>query len=111
MQGGCIPIRCRDIPDGIAATVPSLVERLLPVLRRYGARRAGVFGSYARGEADVASDLDLLVELAPGSSLLDLIGLQQDLSDALGLRVEATTYRALHPHLRDRVLQDEIRIL
>jgi predicted nucleotidyltransferase len=59
----------------------------------------------------VASDLDLLVELPPGSSLLDLIGLEQDLSDELGLKVEATTYRALNPHLRDRVLQDEIRIL
>ena len=43
--------------------------------------------------------------------MLDLIGLEQDLSDELGLKVEATTYRALHPHLRDRVLQDEIRIL
>ena len=95
----------------MATTVPSLVERVLPVLRRYGARRAGLFGSYARGEASVASDLDLLVELPPGSSLLDLIGLEQDLSDELGLKVEATTYRALHPRLRDRVLQDEIRIL
>ena len=47
----------------MVATVPSLVERVLPVLRRYGARRTGVFGSYARGEADAASDLDLLVEL------------------------------------------------
>jgi uncharacterized protein len=47
----------------MVASVPSLVERLLPVLRRYGARRAGLFGSVARGEADAASDLDLLVEL------------------------------------------------
>lgn len=42
---------------------------------------------------------------------MDLIGLEQDLSDELGLKVEATTYRALHPQLRDRVLRDEIRIL
>ncbi len=95
----------------MVATVPSIVERALPVLSRYGARRAGLFGSYARGEADAASDLDLLVELPPGASLLDLIGLQHDLSDELGLKVEATTYRALHPQLRDRVLRDEIRIL
>ncbi len=95
----------------MVATVPSLVERALPVLRRYGAPRAGLFGSYVRGEADVASDLDHLVELPPGASLLDLIGLQQDLTDELGLKVEATTYPALHPQIRDRVLQDEIRIL
>jgi uncharacterized protein len=98
-------------PEGMATTVPALVERVLPVLHRYGARRAGVFGSYARGQAGPESDLDLVVELPPGSSLLDLIGLEQDLSDELGLKVEATTYRALHPRLRDRVLQDEIRIL
>lgn len=98
-------------PDGVAATVSSLAERVLPVLRRYGARRAGLFGSYARGEADAASDLDRLVELLPGASLLGLVGLEQDLSDGLGLKVEATTYRALHPQLRDRVLRDEIRIL
>jgi len=95
----------------MASAVASLVERALPVLRRYGAHRAGVFGSYARGQAGPESDLDLLVELPPGASLLDLVGLEQDLSDELELKVEATTYRALHPLLRDRILEDEIRIL
>ena len=95
----------------MATAMASLVERALPVLRRYGARRAGVFGSYARGQAGSESDFDLLVELPAGSSLLDLVRLEQDLSDELGLKVEATTYRALHPLLRDRVLEDEIRIL
>lgn len=95
----------------MSTEVASLVERALPILRQHGARRAGVFGSYARGQAGSESDLDLLVELPPGSSLLDLVGLEQALSDELGLKVEATTYRALHPLLRDRVLEDEISIL
>ena len=95
----------------MVATVPSLVERVLPVLRRYGARRGGVVGSYARGEAGSVSDLDLLVVLPPGSSLLDLIGLEQDPSGKMGVKVEATQDRVLHPLHRDRVLQDEIRIL
>ena len=68
----------------MATTALSLVERVLPVLRLHGARRTGVFGSYARGEADAGSDLNLLVELPPGASLLDLIGLEQDLSDEFG---------------------------
>ena len=51
----------------------------------------------ASAASAAASDLDLLVELPPGASLLDLIGLEQDLSDELGLKVEATTYWALHP--------------
>ncbi len=95
----------------MATAMTSLVERAFPVLRRYGVQRAGVFGSYARGQAGSESDLDLLVELPPASSLLDLVGLEQALSDELGLKVEATTYRALHPLLRDRVLEGEIRSL
>ncbi len=95
----------------MTTAVASPVERALPVLRKYGVRRAGIFGSYARDEANSESDLDLLVELPTGSSLLELVGLEQDLSDELGLKVEATTYKALRPLLRDRVLGDEIRIL
>jgi uncharacterized protein len=95
----------------MASAIASLVARALPILLRYGIQRAGVFGSYARDQAGPESDLDLLVELPPGSSLLDLVGLEQDLTDELGLKVEATTYRALHPLLRDRVLADEKTIL
>ena len=91
--------------------VASLKERILPILQRYGVRRAGVFGSYARAEAASGSDLDLLVELPAGSSLLDLVGLQLELSETLGIAVDANTYRAIHPLLRDGILEDEIRIL
>jgi uncharacterized protein len=91
--------------------VASLKERILPILQRYGVRRAGVFGSYARAEAASGSDLDLLVELPAGSSLLDLVGLQLELSETLGIEVDANTYRAIHPLLRDGILEDEIRIL
>jgi len=91
--------------------VASLKERILPILQRYRVRRAGVFGSYARAEAASGSDLDLLVELPAGSSLLDLVGLQLELSETLGIEVDANTYRAIHPLLRDGILEDEIRIL
>ncbi len=95
----------------MATAIETLAERARPILRRYGVRRASVFGSYARGQEEPASDLDLLVELPPGSSLLDLVGLEQDLTDELGIQVEATTYGSLHPLMRDRVLADEGTIL
>ena len=95
----------------MSPAVASLAELMIPVLRRYGVRRAGVFGSYARGDARPDSDLDLLVDLPKGSSLLDLVGLQLDLSDALGIKVDAGTYDSLHPLIRERVLGDEIRVL
>jgi predicted nucleotidyltransferase len=91
--------------------VASLADQLRPVLQKFAVRRAGVFGSYARGEATGESDVDLLVELAPGASLLDLVALQLELRDAVGFEVDVNTYRALHPLLRDQVLSEEIRIL
>jgi len=95
----------------MTSTVTSIREQITPILRDRGVLRAGVFGSYARGEESSGSDLDLLVELPPGSSLLDLVGLQLDLAEELGVEVDAHTYRSLHPLLRDRILKEEVQIL
>ena len=54
------------------------------------------------------SDLDLLVELPSGSSLFDLVGLQLDLGEELGIEVDAHTYRSLHPSLREKILREEV---
>ena len=104
-------IRIRQFDSRMTSALVYLVDQILPVLKRYGVSRAGVFGSFARGEAVSDSDLDLLVDLPAGSSLLDLVGLQQDLSDLLGLEVDAHTYRSIHPGLRERILNEELRIL
>jgi predicted nucleotidyltransferase len=92
-------------------TVTSIRDKVVPILRDRGILRAGIFGSFAKGEEEPGSDLDLLVELPPGSSLFDLVGLQLDLADRLGIEVDAHTYRSLHPLLRDRILGEEVRIL
>jgi len=86
-------------------------EQIVPILREHGVLRAGVFGSRARGDERPDSDLDLLVELETGSSLLDLIGLELEISDRLGVKAQVITYRSLHPLLRDRILADEVPIL
>lgn len=67
-----------------------------------------VFGSQARGEAGVGSDLDLLVTLAEGRSLLDLVGLKQDLEDLMHRSVDVVTEQALSPYLRDRILSQAV---
>ena len=95
----------------MTSAMTSIREQITPILRDRGVLRAGVFGSYARGEESFGSDLDLLVELPPGSSLLDLVGLQLDLAEELGVEVDAHTYRSLHPLLRDRILKEEVQIL
>jgi hypothetical protein len=68
-------------------------DEILGIAAKHGAFNVRVFGSVARGEADEHSDLDFLVELQPGRSLLDLGGLQYDLEAALGCRVDAVSER------------------
>jgi uncharacterized protein len=69
----------------------------------HGARNVRVFGSIARGESDATSDVDLLVEMEPGRSLLDLVGLWQDLEELLGTRVDVLSDGGVSPHLRERI--------
>ena len=80
------------------------------VAERYGATRVRVFGSFARGDNRPGSDLDLLIELQPGRSLLDLVAIKQDLEDLLGLRVDVVTERSISPYMRDAVFKEAVAL-
>lgn len=69
-----------------------------------------VFGSTGRGEQDVASDLDLLVDMAEGRSLFDLIALSNDLEESLGVEVDVVTEASLSSYIRDRVLGEAVAL-
>ena len=75
-----------------------------------GAYNIRVFGSVARGEADEKSDIDFIVEMEPGRSLLDLGGLLMDLQEILGRDVDVVTERGLNPRIRDRVLSEAVSL-
>ena len=83
-------------------------EEILRIAARRGARNLRVFGSVARGEADTASDIDLLVDLDPDRSLLDLGGLWSDLNALLGVRVDVVTEQGLRDRVRERVLKEAV---
>lgn len=74
--------------------------------KHYGIENVRVFGSMARGDADDASDTDLLVSLPKGKSGLALGGLLMDVQDLLQRKVDVVTERCLHPALRDQVLNE-----
>ena len=76
----------------------------------HGAQNVRIFGSLARGEAGPGSDVDVLITLEPGRSLLDLIALKQDLEDLLGCKVDVVTEAAVSPYLRERVLKEAIAL-
>lgn len=91
--------------------VAEIRERVQDVMRRHGVERASVFGSVARGDDQPASDVDFLVELEEGRTLLDLSGLRLDLEELLEREVDVATPNSLHPQLRESILRQKVRIL
>lgn len=81
-------------------------DQVLSLATAQGARNVRVFGSVVKGLDKEGSDLDLLVEVPPGTSLLRIIGLQLDIEDVLGVRVDLCTERELHADLRNRILAE-----
>jgi predicted nucleotidyltransferase len=83
-------------------------EEILRAASEHGARNVRIFGSRARGEGGPDSDVDVLIRLNPGQSLLDLIGLKHALEDLLGLKVDVVTEDGISPYLRARVMQEAV---
>lgn len=91
--------------------VLSKAQLIRTLASAHGARSVELFGSAARGEERAGSDLDFMVELEPGRSLLDLIGLAEDLQAALGRKVETVTRAGMKPRVRAAARKDAIRII
>jgi predicted nucleotidyltransferase len=83
-------------------------EEILGYAAERGARNVRVFGSIARGESGAGSDVDLLVEMESGRSLIDLVGLWQDLEDLLGTHVDVLSEGGVSPFLRERIHADAV---
>ena len=85
---------------------------IVPVLKRNNVVRAGIFGSFARGEAKKKSDIDILVEIkAKKFSLLNLVSLERELEEHIGRKVDLVEYSTIHPRLKDQILKEEVKIL
>jgi len=85
-------------------------EQILETARRHGASRVRVFGSVARGTASLQSDIDLLVDFAPGHNLMDLGGMLYDLRQLLGVEVDVVTEKAFFPRVRQIVVSEAIEL-
>lgn len=87
-------------------TYPFDLTRVIDICRRNDVSMVGVFGSMARGEAKKKSDIDLLVRFSKRKSLLAVVRLQRELTEALGRKVDLLTEADISPYLRERILRE-----
>ena len=84
--------------------------KIIKILKKNKIRRAGIFGSYARGEARKNSDVDIVVQPPRGIGF-EFVGIQLELEDMLRKKVHLVTYKYIHPRLKKQILKDEVRII
>jgi predicted nucleotidyltransferase len=90
--------------------IADIQQKIAPILRQYGVRRAMVFGSVARGENTPQSDIDLLVELGEPLGLIRYSRLARELEELLGASVDMATTASINPHLRPHIEKDLVSV-
>ena len=84
--------------------IKTVTQKLKPTL-------LGIFGSYARGEENEKSDLDILIDFETKVNLLELIGIEQEISELLGIKVDLITLRSVNASLKPYIESDLIRLI
>ena len=91
--------------------IQELLHQYKPMIQeKYKVRELGIFGSYVRGEQNEESDVDVLIDYEEAPSLLQLIDLENFLTEHLGIKVEVVTKNGLKPKRRERILAQVIYI-
>ena len=86
-------------------------KELIKILKKNDVEKAGLFGSYARGDAREDSDIDILIKFRGRKSLLDLAGLKIELEEKLIKKVDVITYDSIHPLIKENILKEQVRVL
>ena len=88
-------------------TVQSLKRQIVPTLKKKGAIKIAIFGSFARGEETKKSDIDILAKFKNGITLFKLVDLEFELEEKLGRKVDLLTYGGLNPRLKRIILKEQ----
>jgi len=83
-----------------------IFEKITQLLKNQGAKKIAVFGSYTRGEEKAKSDIDIVVEFSERKSLLELVKIERELSDTLGIKVDLLTEKSISPYLIDSIRKE-----
>lgn len=97
---------CRTAAPRPSEVLRARRDHVLAFARQHGASSVLVFGSVARGDDDIGSDLDLLMDLPPTYSLFTMARLQRELSELLGVSVDLGSVDDLRPRIRGRVMAE-----
>ena len=90
--------------------IDKIKRKIIPLLKKNNVVRAGIFGSYARGDNKKNSDIDILIQPPKGIGF-GFVGIQFELEDKLKKKVDLLSYRAIHPLLKKRILKEEVKII
>ena len=88
-----------------------IISKIKPVLQKYGVMKSDLFGSYARGDFNEQSDVDILIEAPEDMSLFGLARLQAELVESLGKDVDVVTYDSVNKYLKKYIFQNTYQIL
>jgi len=88
-----------------------LKSQIIEILKKNNIKKAGIFGSYARGEQKKNSDIDILIQPSKNMSLFDLSGIKIELTTNLGKKVDIISYNYIHPKLKQKILREEVKII
>ena len=91
--------------------IEKIKKKIIPVLKEFKVTKAGIFGSYARGEQKKNSDLDILIKIHNDAGLLTLIGLKLELQKVIKRKVDLVEYSTIKPIIKNKILREEVKIL
>jgi len=92
-------------------SIEEIKQKILPILKKYDIKKAGLFGSCIRGEIKEDSDIDVLVEIEDDISLLDFVGIKLEIEDVLKRKVDLVEYSTIKPLLKEKIIKEQVGIL
>ena len=95
----------------ISETLNKIIPLIRKILKKNKVKKAGIFGSYARGDQKKGSDIDIIIEYPKGLGGFEFVGISLDLEKALKKKIDLLTYNGVSPYLKEDVLKDEVRII
>ena len=83
-----------------------IFKKVVSILTVYGVKKVAIFGSYVREEASSESDIDILIEFTKRKSLLEMVKIERELSEKIGIKVDLLTEKSISPYLIDRIKKE-----